>query len=101
MWSVGSPDSMVPVCSSSQQEDEVVKERRVSFPDILMSWGGGTPQATMQKMADEVLHQNDEQLPSCENEVEHEKSVCRSPTEPKNGPVVADNADANNDVENV
>lgn len=98
MWSVGSPDSMVPVCSSSQQEDEVVKERRVSFPDILMSWGGGTPQATMQKMANEVLHQNDEQLPCYENEVEHEKSVCRSPTEPKNGPVVAD---SNNDAENM
>ncbi|XP_056247168.1 uncharacterized protein LOC130178739 [Seriola aureovittata] len=54
VWSASSPDSMVPVCSSSQQEDEAVKERRVSIPDILMSWGGGTPQETMLKTAGEV-----------------------------------------------
>lgn len=91
MWSVDSPGSMVPVCSSSQQEDEVVKECG-SFPDILMSWGGGTPQATMQKNEDKVCYENDNQLPSCENEVE--QSVCQSPTEPKNGSVVAENIEA-------
>lgn len=81
MWSVSSPDSIGPVSSSSQQEDEVVKGRRVSVPDILMSWGGGTPQATMLKVSDKVLPQNDHQLPSYETEVEHEKSVYQSPTE--------------------
>lgn len=88
MWSVGSPDSMLPVCSSSQQEDEVVKEKPLSFPDILMRWGSGTPQEIMQKVTDD----RNDQLPSCENEVELEKSVCQSPTEPNNDPVVADNA---------
>ncbi len=82
MWSVSSPDSIVPVCSSSQREDEVVKGRRVSVPDILMGWGGGTPQATMMKIANKVLPQNDHQLPSYETEVEHEKmSVYQNPTE--------------------
>ncbi|KAK1878919.1 Bucky ball [Dissostichus eleginoides] len=75
MWSVGSQDSMVPVCSSSQQEDEVVKERRISVPDILMSWGGGTPQETMLKIADKLL-QNDLQT-----ELEQDKSVHQSGVE--------------------
>ena len=86
MWSVSSSGSMVPVCSSSQQENEVVKERRVSVPDIL-SWGGSTPQETILKMADKVLPQKDQQLPSFEDEVEKEESLYQSPTEPKNGPV--------------
>ncbi|TMS09522.1 hypothetical protein E3U43_002181 [Larimichthys crocea] len=89
MWSVSSQDSMVPVCSSSQQEDEAVKERRVSVPDILMSWGDATPQATRLKIADK-LGQNDLELPSYETEVEREKSVNQNATEAKNGPVVAD-----------
>ncbi|XP_029309626.1 uncharacterized protein LOC115022691 isoform X2 [Cottoperca gobio] len=97
MWSVSSPDSMVPVCSSSQQEEEVVKERRTSVPDILMSWGGGTPQAKMLTMADE-LRQNDHQLPSYETQAEH-KAVHQSATGSKDGPVVADCAYANDDAE--
>lgn len=44
MSTVSSPDSRAPLCSSPQREDEVVKERRISVPDILMSWGSGTPQ---------------------------------------------------------
>lgn len=80
MWSVGSPDGIVPVCSSSQQEDEVIKERRVSFPDILMSWGGGTPKETIQKIPDKVFDQHENQLPSYETVEEREKSVCRSPS---------------------
>lgn len=95
MWSVSSPDSMVPVCSSSQQEDEVVRERHISIPDIL-SWGGDMQQATILKMADKVPPQTDHQLPSYETEVEKEKSVYHSQTEPKNGPVVAHSADAEN-----
>nr|XP_046265104.1 uncharacterized protein LOC124069739 [Scatophagus argus] len=100
MWSVSSPDSMVPVCSSSQQEDEIVKERRISFPNILMNWGGGTPQGATQKMTDKVLPQNEHQLPSYETEVQHEKSVYQSPAEPETGPVVADSDDANVNAEN-
>lgn len=87
---------MVPVCSSSQKEDEVMKERRISVPDILMSWRGSTPQETMLKVADK-LPQSDHQLQSYETEVECEKSVCRSPT--KNGPVVAGGVNANDDTE--
>ncbi|KAK5885492.1 hypothetical protein CesoFtcFv8_019196 [Champsocephalus esox] len=83
MWSVGSQDGMVPVCSSSQQEEEVVKERRISVPDILMSWGGGTPQETMLKMADKLL-QNDLQT-----EVEQDKSVHQSGVETRISPEVA------------
>lgn len=80
MWSVGSPEGILPVCSSSQQEDEVVKERRVSFPDILMSWGGGTPKETVQKIPNKVFDQQENQLLSCETVEEREKSVCRSPS---------------------
>ena len=96
IWSVSSSDSMAPICSSSLQEDEVVKARRVSVPDILMSWGGGTPQATMTKMADK-LPLNDLQLPSCEIEVAHDKSDNQGLTETKNGSVVADSADKDDD----
>lgn len=83
MWSVGSPDGIVPVCSSSQQEDEVVKERRVSFPDILMSWGGGTPKEKVQKIPNKVSDQPKNQLP---------KSVCESPSA-TNSPVALENSD--------
>ncbi|XP_071348580.1 uncharacterized protein [Trachinotus anak] len=101
VWSAGSPDSMVPVCSSSQKEDEVVKERRVSIPDILMSWGGGTPQEMMLKMTDKVLPQNNRQLLSSETELEHEKSVYQNPAETQNDPVVADGTDAYKDAEDI
>lgn len=83
MWSVGSSDSITPVCSSSQQEEEAVKERRISFPDILMSWVGGTPQATLQTETEKVLGQDAKQLPSFENKVEQENSDCQSPKEVK------------------
>lgn len=93
IWSVSSTDSLTPMCNSSQREDEVVKQRRLSVPDILSSWGGGTPQAAILKMADKVLPQNEDQLLS--SEVECEKSVYQSLTETKNGPnVVDDGADA-------
>ncbi|XP_035855773.1 uncharacterized protein LOC116045200 [Sander lucioperca] len=92
LMSVSSPNSIVPVCSSFQQE-EVVKERRVSVPDILMSWRGGTPQASILKLADNQP-QNDKHLLAYETEEEH-KSLYQSPTRTKNGPVVADSANDN------
>ena len=101
MWSVSSQDSIVPVCSSSQQEDEIVKERRASVPDILMSWGGSTPQGVVLKIADKGLHHDDQQLPSYETEVETEKSLYHSPTESKKGPVVADGTEVGDDACNV
>lgn len=79
VWSVSSSDSMIPVCSSFQQ-DEVVKERHASISNIQMSWGSGTPQATVLKVADKMLPQNDQLLPS-ESHTEHEKSVNQSPTD--------------------
>ncbi|XP_034411947.1 uncharacterized protein buc2l [Cyclopterus lumpus] len=88
VWSVSSADAMVPVCSSSQQEEDVVQERLKSVPDILMSSGGGTPQATKLTMADK-LPQND-----LGTEVE-QQFVYQSPTETTKGPVVADSVFAN------
>ncbi|XP_041660236.1 uncharacterized protein LOC121520719 [Cheilinus undulatus] len=67
LWSVGSADSMVPVCSSSQQDHDVTRERRVSIPDILLS--GATPQTMTLERGDE----NQQLLPSSEIEVEKEK----------------------------
>lgn len=87
MWSLSSPDTVVPVCTSSQCEDDAAKERRTSVPDILMG-GGGTPQAPLQDMAGDVLPQNEEKLLSCPTPVEHEKSD-PSPTETENEPMVA------------
>ncbi|XP_029686269.1 uncharacterized protein isoform X2 [Takifugu rubripes] len=96
MWSVGSPDSIVPVCSSSQQEDEVIKERRVSFPDILMSWGSGTPQATSQKIPDKDFAQNENQLQFYKNVKEEEKSPTATNTS-----VELKNTDVGDDSVNV
>ncbi|XP_041697135.1 uncharacterized protein LOC121534626 [Coregonus clupeaformis] len=66
VWSVCSADGMVPMCSSSDQEDEVIMaERRVSssFPDVLM--GGGSPSSKMegapkcgQTLTQEMTHEN-------------------------------------------
>ncbi|KAJ4931873.1 hypothetical protein JOQ06_010311 [Pogonophryne albipinna] len=93
MWSVGSQDGMVPVCSSSQQEEEeVVQERRISVPDILMSWGVGTPKETMLKMADKLLQKD------LQTEVEQDKSVHQSGVETRISPEAAypkDDAEGN------
>lgn len=99
MWSVGSSDSIIPVCSSSQQEEEVIKERRISFPDILMSWVGGTPQATLQMETEKVLCQDAKQLPSFENKVEQENSNCQSPKEAKIDVALNEKGHADNDAE--
>lgn len=97
MWSVGSPDSIVPVCSSSQQEDEAVKGRRVSFPNLL-SWEGGTPKT--QKMSNEQLHLKENHQLSGENEVGYEKSVYRNPTGAQEG-FVANIDEPNDDARNL
>lgn len=96
MWSVGSPDSIVPVCSSSQQEDEVIKERRVSFPDILMSWGSGTPCATSRTIPDKDFAQNENQLQFYKNVEEQEMSPTATNTS-----VVLKNTDVGDDSANV
>ncbi|XP_062337952.1 uncharacterized protein buc2l isoform X2 [Osmerus eperlanus] len=65
--SVCSTDSMVPVCSSSNRDDDVIEGRRVSFPDILMG-GVGSPAVT--KTPD---------VPRCEHkepQEEEEKEEC-------------------------
>lgn len=97
MWSVGSPDSIVPVCSSSQQEDEVVKARRVSFPNLL-SWERGQPK--IQKISDEVFRLKENHQLSGENEVGYEKSVYRNPTGPQ-GSLVAKIDEPNDDARNL
>lgn len=81
MWSVDSQDSLIPVCSSSQQEEETTKERRCSFPDILMSWGGSTPLATRPTDLEKVLCQDTKHLQSDENQEKREKLDCQSPKE--------------------
>ncbi|KAK2895807.1 hypothetical protein Q8A73_015295 [Channa argus] len=63
IWSVSSSESLAPVCSSSKQEDEVVKERFASASDIQMSWGSGTSQATVLKIRDKGRPHKDPVLP--------------------------------------
>ncbi|XP_062259648.1 uncharacterized protein buc2l isoform X2 [Platichthys flesus] len=90
MWSVSSSDSMVPICSSSQEENEVAKERRVSIPDILMSWGGRTPQSKVIKMTNKMLPHCNHQVLS-QTELEHESPLYLSPTVTQDAPVMTDN----------
>ncbi|XP_035025451.2 uncharacterized protein LOC118117373 [Hippoglossus stenolepis] len=97
MWSVSSSDSMVPLCSSSQEENEVAKERRVSIPDILMSWGGGTPQSKVIKMTDKMLPHCNHQV-SSQTELEHERPLHRSPTVTQDAPVMTDSTHGNDAV---
>lgn len=80
MWSVDSQDSLIPVCSSSQQEDETSKGRRSSFPDILMSWGGSTPLATRLADSEKELGQDAKRLQPDEKE-KRDKLDCQSPGE--------------------
>lgn len=99
IWSVSSSDSMIPVCSSSQREDEVVRERRISVPDILMSWAGSTPQGAILETNNKVPPPTRDQLPSYQIEVEHQKSVVLSPSEKQqHGPVEADGVDDTEDL---
>lgn len=79
MWSVDSQDSLIPVCSSSQQEEETAKERRSSFPDILMSWAGSTPLDTQPTDLEKVLGQDAKRLQADENQEKREELECKSP----------------------
>lgn len=81
MWSVDSQESLIPVCSSSQQEIETTKERRTSFPDILMSWGGSTPQATRPTDLKKELGHDAKQLQSDEDHEKRDKLESQSPKE--------------------
>ncbi|XP_029914864.1 uncharacterized protein LOC115364431 [Myripristis murdjan] len=77
----------------------VTKERRVSFPDILMSWEGSTPPVTMPKTADKALD-----LPAApeETEAEHEKTVNLNPAEQQSSQAAVDGKDTKDcDTENV
>jgi len=96
MWLASSPDSLVPV-SSSSQEDGVFKERRISVPDILMSWGGGTPQ-TMLKVTDRELPQSNHQQ-SYKPEEENNEPVNQC-SKTKNDFVVSDGTDVNDGITN-
>nr|XP_046178362.1 uncharacterized protein LOC124010069 [Oncorhynchus gorbuscha] len=65
VWSVSSADGMVPMCSSSDQADEVIMAERCvsSFPDVLI--GGGSPSSKMERapkcgqiLTQEIPHEN-------------------------------------------
>nr|XP_057933591.1 uncharacterized protein LOC131132191 isoform X2 [Doryrhamphus excisus] len=76
VWSVSSQDCIVPVCSSSQQEDEAVKERHPSVPDILVGWGNITPQNVSNKRSS--------------TSDDHEEPAYQSTTGTKNVPPLGD-----------
>ncbi|XP_054610850.1 bucky ball [Dunckerocampus dactyliophorus] len=84
VWSVSSQDCIVPVCSSSQQEDEVVKERRPSVPDILVCWDSTTPQ----NVSGNLLPHEDQQSSRCDED--YEGPVYQSTTETKRVPALGD-----------
>ncbi|MEQ2275864.1 hypothetical protein XENORESO_009879 [Xenotaenia resolanae] len=87
LWLSDSPDGVVPVSSSSQKDDVVLKERRISVPDILMNWGGSTPQTASLKVTDVKLSLPDDQ-PSYKHVVERKESLCHSSTETNAGSLV-------------
>nr|XP_061784822.1 uncharacterized protein LOC133575917 [Nerophis lumbriciformis] len=60
IWSVTSQDCVAPVCSSSQQTNEVCKE----IPDSLLRWRNTTPQEVRINLTDKLLPDHDDQLPS-------------------------------------
>ncbi|KAK0146123.1 hypothetical protein N1851_014618 [Merluccius polli] len=85
MWSMCSSDGIVPVCSSSDREDEVAtKLRRVSFPDVLISWVGGVPVTS--EIPDHLLPKRKEKLPSVKD-----AGVAGKTTVPRSSKEMADN----------
>lgn len=64
MWSMCSSGNIIPVCNSSDKEDDVTKERRRSFPDILMSWVSGTPPVIIPECLDKRLPMTKGSLPA-------------------------------------
>lgn len=87
LWLSSSPDGILPVCSSSQKDNAVLKERRISVPDILMNWGDGTPQPALLKTTNMKLSQIDN-LPSYKQDVERNKLLSHRSTETNTGSVV-------------
>ncbi|XP_077392277.1 uncharacterized protein LOC144030145 [Festucalex cinctus] len=87
IWSVSSQDGIVPVCSSSQQEDEVIKERHVSVRDILMC---GIPQEVILKASEKGISHNEDQL-AFKNHDEYQGLVCHSATKRQNCPRLREN----------
>ncbi|XP_021165611.2 uncharacterized protein LOC105916748 [Fundulus heteroclitus] len=85
LW-LSSPDGVAPVSCSSQNNDVVLKERRVSAPGVLMNRGGGTPQTSLLEK-DVELSRNGDQL-SHKHEVQPEKPSSLSSTETNTGSVV-------------
>ena len=84
-WSMCAANGMIPVCSSSDHEDEVVtKERRVSFPDVLMTWVGGTPPVETPEFSDEPLPKRGDQLAGQEVKLAKEISCDSLTTKSKN-----------------
>ncbi|XP_014876108.1 uncharacterized protein LOC106938530 [Poecilia latipinna] len=83
---IRSPDGLLPVSSSSQKDDEVLKERRISVPDILMSWGGGTPQTALLKTTDVGLSHTDIWT-SSQHDVELNKPLSHNSTETNTGSI--------------
>ncbi|XP_049603165.1 uncharacterized protein [Syngnathus scovelli] len=85
IWSVSSQDGMVPMCSSSQQEDESIQERHVSVSDILKCWRAGAPQEAIPKETEKELFHNEDQLAFKTHE-QYEGPVCHTATKTGNGP---------------
>ncbi|XP_077583137.1 uncharacterized protein LOC144203524 [Stigmatopora nigra] len=83
-WSVSSQESIVPLCSSSQQEDENMKERSAPVPDICMRWRGAVP-----KESDKELR--DENRLDFNGDRQGEVFVQPSASDTKNIPVLVDN----------
>lgn len=65
------------MCSSSQQEDEDLKERHVSVPDILRSWAAASPQEVMLQSS-ELPQRETQVLP---HQAEAEKEEEQTPAE--------------------
>ncbi|XP_054889464.1 uncharacterized protein LOC129362134 [Poeciliopsis prolifica] len=82
---IRSPDGLLPVSSSSQKDEAVLKERRISVPDILMNWAGGTPQTALLKTDVELSH--NDIWTSSQHDVELSKPLSHNSTETNTGSV--------------
>lgn len=87
LWLSSSPDGILPVSSSSQKDKAVLKERRISVPDILMNWGDGTPQPALLKTTNVNLSQIDYR-PSYKHDVKSTKLLSHRSTETNTSSVV-------------
>ncbi|KAM9790889.1 uncharacterized protein ACBT44_019270 isoform 1-T3 [Syngnathus typhle] len=85
IWSVSSQDSMIPMCNSSQQEDESIQERHVSVSDILKCWRAGAPQEGILKATEKELFHNEDQL-AFKTREQYEGPVSHTAKKTGNGP---------------